>query len=301
MRAYRSMLFVPGHRADWVDKAVRSGADAVVLDLEDSVPEEEKDAARAVVAASIERLRAEGSGVGVLVRPNALATGRAGLDLEATVVPGLDGVFAPKVESALDAHRFATLLEHFEIRNGARDVQLVVPMETARALSRCEEIAASTPRIGAVIGSTAEHADVAREVGYEWTPEGLETLAMRSRVLLACRVAGVHAMTGLWERIHDLDGLREFCLQGRRLGFRGQIAIHPSHVPVINEVYGADAEQREFFEGLVAAYEQGAAAGAGAVVYRGSHIDKAHVDKAREWLARAGELDRLVAERREAK
>lgn len=301
MRPYRSMLFVPGHRASWVDKAIASGADAIVLDLEDSVPAELKESARATVAESITRLHAAGSGVGVLVRTNSLGTGQAGLDLEAVVVPGLTGVFAAKIESALDAQRFETLLDHFEVRNGVPGVELVVPLETARALSRCEEIAVSTPRIGAVVASTAEHADVAREVGYEWTPEGLETIAIRSRAVLACRVAGVHAMTGLWERIQDLDGLRAFARQGRQLGFRGQIAIHPSHVPVINEVFGVDPQQREFFEGLVAAYEEAATTGAGAVTYRGNHIDKAHVTKAVEWLARAKELDQLGSKDQESR
>lgn len=295
MRPYRSMLFVPGHRTDWVDKAVASGADAITLDLEDSVPEELKPQAREQVAASIRRLHDEKVNVGVLVRVNGLSTGQTGFDLEAVVGPGLGAVFAPKVESALDAQRFETLVDYFEARNGASGVELVVPMETAKALIHTEEIAASTPRIGCVLGSTAEHADVAREVGYEWTPEGLETLAMRSRVLLACRAAGVHAMTGLWERIKDLDGLRAFAQQGRQLGFRGQIAIHPSHVAVINEVYGPDPIQREFFEGLVDAYNTAAAQGAGAVVYRGSHIDKAHLDKAQEWLARADELESMNA------
>jgi citrate lyase subunit beta/citryl-CoA lyase len=293
VRPVRSMLFVPGHRAAWVDKAIATGADAVVLDLEDSVPADQKVAAREVVAESIARVRAEGRAVTLLVRPNALGTGLTGMDLEATVVPGLDAVFAPKVESALDAVRFEALIDHFEARSGSSGVEMVVPMETAQGLSRCEEIATSTHRLAAMLGSTAEHADVAREIGYEWTEEGLETLHLRSRVLLACRAAGIHAMTGLWERIHDLDGLRRFCEQGRRIGFRGQIAIHPSHVAVINEVYGPDPRQREFFEGLVEAYEQGAAGGAGAVVYRGSHIDKAHVDKAREWLARAGLIDQM--------
>lgn len=295
MRPYRSMLFVPGHRADWVDKAVASGADAITLDLEDSVPDELKSQAREIVAASVRRLHDERIDVGVLVRVNGLSTGLTGFDLEAVVGPGLDAVFAPKVESALDAQRFETLIDYFEARNGASGIELVVPMETARALISCEEIAASTPRMGCVLGSTAEHADVAREVGYEWTPEGLETLAMRSRVLLACRAAGVHAMTGLWERIHDLEGLRTFAEQGRGLGFRGQIAIHPSHVSVINEVYGPDPVQREFYTGMVEAYRTAAAAGSGAVVYRGSHIDKAHYDKALEWLDRARAIDGTTA------
>ncbi len=295
MRPYRSMLFVPGHRAAWLEKAIRSGADSIVLDLEDSVPLELKEQARAQVAESVARAKEIAPDIGVMVRVNALATGLTGADLEATVVPGLDAVFAPKIESADDALRFDTLVEWFERRNGATGVELVIPMETAAALSQVEVIAAATPRVGAVIGSTAEHADVAREIGFEWTPLGLETLAHRSRALLACRVAGVHAMTGLWERVHDLDGLRAFCEQGRQIGFRGQVVIHPSHVAVVNAAYGPSPEDVAFYRGLVEAYENAAAEGAGAVVYEGRHIDKAHLDKAEQWLERAEELLALDA------
>ena len=138
-----------------------------------------------------------------------------------------------------------------------------------------------------MIGPSAEHADIARAVGYEWTPEGLETLYLRSRVLLACREAGIHALTGLWEDLENLEGLREFADRGRQLGFRGMIAIHPSHVATLNEVFSASAEDIAFYEGLAKAYEAAAADGTGALRYRGLHIDKAHYDKAVEWLDRA--------------
>ena len=297
MRPYRSMLFLPGHRTTWVEKAIRSGADSIVLDLEDAVPADLKAEARGLVADSIHRAKQIAPNVGVLVRVNGLATGETGADLEAVMVPGLDGVFAPKIEDPVDAIRFETLIDWFERRNGVSGAELVIPMETAKALSQVESIATASPRIGAVIGSTAEHADVAREIGFEWTPGGLETLAHRSRVLLACRVAGVHAMTGLWERIDDLDGLKAFCDQGRQIGFRGMVVIHPSHVPVVNAAFGPSDEDVAFYQGLVEAYEKAAAEGAGAVVYRGRHIDKAHLDKAVEWLARADEIRALGAGR----
>lgn len=297
MRPYRSMLFVPGHRTSWVEKAIRSGADSIVLDLEDSVPTDLKAEARGLVAGSIARAKQIAPNVGVLVRVNGLPTGETGADLEAVVVPGLDGVFAPKVEGPADVIRFETLLDWFERRNGAAGIELVIPTETARALSQVEAIAQASPRVGAVIGATAEHADVAREIGFEWTPGGLETIAHRSRVLLACRVAGVHALTGLWERMDDLDGLAAFCVQGRQLGFRGMVVIHPAHVPVVNAAFGPSDEDIAFYRGLVEAYEKAAAEGAGAVVYAGRHIDKAHLDKATEWLARAEEIRALGAGR----
>jgi citrate lyase subunit beta/citryl-CoA lyase len=285
--SYRTLLFVPGHRVDWVDKAINTGADAVVLDLEDAVPDHEKEAARALVRSSIERVRKENNQVGLLVRVNGLATKLTGADLEAVVGPGLDGIFAPKMEQASDVLRYDALLDHFEHRNGASGLQYVVPIETVPAIQNCREIALASPRVGAMIGPTAEHADIAREVGFEFTPVGLETLYLRSRVLLACREAGIHALTALWERIDDLDGLRTFAEFGRQLGFRGMVAIHPRHVAVINEVFSATPAQIAFYEGMVAAYEGAAAAGQGALRYQGLHIDKAHYDKAVLWLSNA--------------
>ena len=288
MRGYRSVLFVPGHKPDWAPKALKAGPDAVVLDLEDSVPDGEKAAARDQVRRSIGVLRAADPAVDVFVRVNALATRLTGGDLEAVVVPGLAGVFAPKVESATDVLRFDALLDHFEIRAGVSGLGYIVPVETVPAIHNCREIAAASPRMRAMIGPTAEHADIARAVGYEWTPEGLETLYLRSRVLLACREAGIHPLTGLWEDLANLGGLLDFARRSRQLGFRGMIAIHPSHVPVINDTFSPSAEDRAFYQGLVEAYEAAERTGEGAVRYRGLHIDKAHYDKALGWLAQAG-------------
>ncbi|WP_336713846.1 HpcH/HpaI aldolase/citrate lyase family protein [Arthrobacter sp. USHLN218] len=290
MRAYRSILFVPGHRPAWVDKAINAGADCVVLDLEDSVPVTEKAAARAQVADSIRRVRATNTEVGLFVRVNPLATRLTGGDLEEVVVPGLTGIFAPKVEKATDVLQYDALLDHFEERNGVTGLEYIVPVETVQAIQNCREVALSSPRVGAMIGPSAEHADIARAVGYEWTPEGQETLYLRSRVLLACREAGIHALTGLWEDLENIEGLREFALRGRQLGFRGMIAIHPKHVATVNEVFSPSAEDIAFYEGMVKAYEAAAAEGTGALRYRGLHIDKAHYDKAVEWLDRAAQI-----------
>lgn len=290
MRAYRSILFVPGHRPDWVQKAIDAGADCVVLDLEDSVPSAEKVKARALVAESISRVRTVNTEVGLFVRVNPLATRLTGGDLESVVVPGLTGIFAPKIEQATDVLQYDALLDHFEERNGVGQLEYIVPVETVQAIQNCREVALSSPRVGAMIGPSAEHADIARAVGYEWTPEGTETLYLRSRVLLACREAGIHALTGLWEDLENLDGLREFALRGRQLGFRGMIAIHPKHVATVNAVFSPSADDISFYEGLAKAYEAAAADGTGALRYRGLHIDKAHYDKAVEWLDRAAQI-----------
>ncbi|MGV1047013.1 MAG: HpcH/HpaI aldolase/citrate lyase family protein [Solirubrobacterales bacterium] len=298
MRPYRSILFVPGHKPEWVEKAIAARADAIVLDLEDAVPGPLKQGTRRVVAESIERLRAEppAKPVGVFVRCNSLVSGEAGSDLEAVVAAGPDGIFAPKVESPSDVVRFDALLDHFDAGAGhERPTELFVPIETIAAIQSCEAIAAASPRVGAMTGPTAENADITRAVGFEWTPGGEETLHLRSRVLLACRAAGVHPVTALWERVRDLDGLREFSRAGRRLGFRGQIVIHPSHAAVVNEVYTPTSAQIEFYRGLVEAYDRSAAEGRGASVYRDAHIDEAHAERAREWLREADAVLALEA------
>jgi citrate lyase subunit beta / citryl-CoA lyase len=287
MRPYRSVLFVPAHKPGWADKALASGADAIVLDLEDSVPAELKAPTRAVARETLAKLRAADPRVGLFVRPNALVTRLAGADLEAVVCPELTGLFIPKVRDATDVLRWETLIDWFEQRNGASDLEMIVPVEMVEAITNCVGIAGASPRVGAMIGPTSRHADIARAVGFRWTPEGTESLYLRSRILLACRQFGLHALTGLWEDLDDLDGLRAFAEQGRGLGFRGQIVIHPSHVDVVNGVFTPDAEEIAYHEALVAAVEDGVARGEGAVRFRGGHVDLAHAEQAREWLAHA--------------
>ncbi|TWG93646.1 citrate lyase subunit beta/citryl-CoA lyase [Nocardioides sp. J9] len=287
MHPYRSILFVPAHKPDWAFKALAAGADCVVLDLEDSVPHDRKAEARATVRETLPKLRAERPEVGLFVRPNALATKMTGADLEAVVCPELDGIFAPKIKDATDVLRWETMIDWFEARNGAEGLEMIVPVEMVDAITNCFEIAAASQRVGAMIGPTSEHADIARAVGYRQSREGSETLYLRSRILLACRQNGLHPLTGLWEDLADLDGLRSFADYGLQLGFRGMIVIHPSHVPVVHEVFTPSDEEVAYHEELVATMDRAVAEGQGAVRFRGQHIDLAHADKARDWLAHA--------------
>jgi len=293
MKPYRTVLFVPAHKTSWFEKAAESGADAVCFDLEDSVPDNLKAAAREEVAAGVERLSKSHPAMGLFVRCNSLGTGLTGLDLEATVMPGLTGIFAPKVDRATDVIRYDALLDHFEARSGVRGLEYIIPVETIHGIQNCEEIAAASERVGAMIGPTAEHADIAKAVGFEWSPEGLESMVHRTKILLATRAVGRHPLTALWERIRDLDGLREFTIRGRKMGFRGQVVLHPTHVPVVNQVFTPDAEQIDFYRGLLATYQEAEARGDGAVMYGDIHVDKAHADKAEEWLARVETLAEL--------
>lgn len=287
MHPYRTVLFVPAHKPAWAHKALATGADCVVLDLEDSVPADLKESSRALVRETLPSLRAARPEVGLFVRPNSLDTRMAGADLEAVVCPELDGLFTPKIRNARDVLRWETLIDWFEARNGAAGLEMIVPVEMVDAITNCFEIAAASPRVGAMIGPTSEHADIARAVGYRQSAEGSETLYLRSRILLACRQYGLHALTGLWEDLGNLEGLRAFADYGLQLGFRGEVVIHPSHVPVVNEVFTPSDAEVAYHEELVATMDAATAAGDGAVRFRGQHIDLAHADKARDWLSHA--------------
>ncbi|MEU6265570.1 HpcH/HpaI aldolase/citrate lyase family protein [Saccharopolyspora shandongensis] len=289
MKPYRSLLFVPGHKPDWADKGTRAGAHALILDLEDAVPAEAKDDARAATAATLDCL--VGGPTGLVVRVNPLDTDLFGKDIAAVVRPGLTALLLPKVYGRDDVLAYDALVTAAEIERGLPrgTVGLIPSLETARSLSNVDEIA-SAPRVVSLMAAAAKDADISREVGFTWSPGGLETLYLRSKVVLAARSAGLdHVVLGLWQDLRDLDGLRAFAGANRDLGFGGQVVIHPSHVGPVNEVYSPDTAELDRLRRLVAAYEDGARAGQGAVTFEGEHIDLAHAQSARSVLAVAGQ------------
>jgi citrate lyase subunit beta / citryl-CoA lyase len=290
MRPMRSVLFVPGHRGSWVEKGIASGADGLILDLEDAVPEALKDQAREEVVTSIARVRATNSRISLWVRVNTFDSGIIGADLASVVVPGLDGVALPMIYGAEDVVRLDALITHFEAVNGVEpgSVQILVNLETAEAYANCEALAVASPRVATMFAGIAGDADVSRAIGFQFTAGGIETLYLRSRVVLACRSSGLDfPLSGIWQDLNDPEGARFQCEQNRQLGFRGQVCIHPSHVPIANEVFTPSAAEVEYYRGMIAAFEVAEAGGAAAVAYEGMHVDYAHIKTAREILAYA--------------
>lgn len=287
MLPLRSLLFVPGHKADWIAKALASEADGVIIDLEDSVPAAEKAAARANARETV--LAYQGS-TAILIRPNGLVTEHFWRDIEATALPGVAAYLLPMLERRDDVVGFDAVIAAGELANGTPrgSIGVVASFETAGSISRAEEIL-DGPRVVGLLAAAAKDADLARSVGFRWTRRGDETLYLRSRLLLAGRAAGLSLIVvGLWQDVRDLDGLRAFAEANADIGFDGQVLIHPSHAPIANEVYGLSPEQIEYYRGLVAAFDEATRAGSGAVSYSGEHIDLAHAENARERLRKAG-------------
>lgn len=283
MRAFRSLLFVPGHKPAWIEKAVATGVDAVVMDLEDSVPHDAKQKAREAVAASIDHLAAHRPHTGVVVRPNALETDDFGADLEAVVRPGLEALLVPKIYSANDIYRFDGLLTHLELRAGMQrgSIELIPSLETAASVALADTLAAC-PRVSSLQSATARDGDIAREVGFVWSAGGIETLYLRSKAVLASRSNGLsHPLCGVWQDIADIEGLRAFAEQNRALGFRGQLVLHPSHVGEVNRVFSVTPDEVSRARRMVECYESALRAGSASVMFEGEHVDTAHIKTSR--------------------
>jgi citrate lyase subunit beta / citryl-CoA lyase len=284
LQPIRTMLFVPGNRMSWIEKAAGAGADALVLDLEDSVPVSEKATARCIVADAVAR-HDPANGL-LYVRTNPGTYMPDWEDIQAVVQPNLFGLFVAKAQGAADIETVSRLVSEAEHRRGmdVGSTRFVVALETARAAEFAFEIA-SHPRVQTIVSSAARNADVARALGFTWSMEGLETLYFRSKAIIACRAAGKpYPIGGLWQDVHDLEGLRRFSTFNRSLGFTGEIVLHPSNVPVVNEVYSLSDRDRDYFEGMITAFAEAEANGKAAVMYRGEHVDIAHVETAREML-----------------
>ncbi|MBX3529010.1 MAG: CoA ester lyase [Rhizobiaceae bacterium] len=284
MKPIRSLMFVPGHKASWIAKIPSFGADAIVLDLEDSVPQALKHEARATVAGAIPG-HADGSSR-LYVRTNRGVHTYDVDDLRAVVQPGLDGIFVSKAEDPTDLEILSRLIAEIEHGKGMAvgATRLIVPIETAQASQYAFELA-SHPRLDHLCAVSARGADLERNLGFTWTAEGAETLYHRSRAVIASRAAKkLFPIGGMWQDVHDAEGLRKQAKFNKQLGFTGEIVLHPSQVAVVNEVYSPSANEIDHYRGLIAAFSEAEKKGDGAVMYRGEHIDIAHVVTARTFL-----------------
>lgn len=288
MKPIRSFLFVPGNKESMLDKASNAGADALILDLEDSVPPDEKLAARELVARKIPELIEKGQRIWVRVNRTAHVYDLE--DILAVVKPGVEGIYISKPWGPEDVHMASCMIAEAESRKNMEigTVGLIPLLETARSMQLCFEIA-EIPRVTGIVGATAKNADVGRALKYVWTPEGRESEYMKSRVVMAARAAGKMPIGGIWQQIKDLDGLAKSSAFDRQLGMAGELALHPMQVETINRAYTPTEEDVAFYQGMIDALDAAQAQGRASVMYDGEHIDIAHVKTARDIIALARE------------
>jgi len=279
---WRSLLYVPANNQRFIDKAHTRGADALILDLEDSVPAAERDGARAMLAASAASARQSGADVVVRInRPDLEAKS----DLDAAVIDGVDALMLPKVDDARHVLALEKMVSDLEKDRGLTPgrIRFVVMVESPAALFKADEIAAAHPRsTAALLGGE----DFATTAGMVPDPETLFLPKMMT--MFAARAAGITPLgiIGTVSDYQDLDAVRINIRRSRKFGFEGASCIHPSVVALLNEEMTPSIDEVERAERIVEAYAAAEKDGFGAIAVDGMMIDVPVVIRAAALLKR---------------
>jgi citrate lyase subunit beta/citryl-CoA lyase len=273
----RSFLFAPGNVARRVEKAFTLEADAVILDLEDSVAVSDKVATRKQVVQALER---KGS-ARVYVRVNAPSTPFCHGDLMATVQKGIDGVVVPKIESAADLHAIDWVMAALERERGIPEgsLDLMPLIETAAGVQRVDRVLQARnlrPYKGAwrVKRVAFGAADYANDVGLAPTLEEVELAGARERVVLASRAAGMeNPIDSPWFHFKETAAFDRALERSRRGGFQGRLCVHPDQLAPVNKAYLPSDEELERARRIVAAFREAEARGEAAVQVDGLMVD----------------------------
>ena len=289
MTLNRSFLFAPGNVARRVEKALTLEADAVIVDLEDSVAPSDKAATRKLIGEALARPR-RGRGY---VRVNAASTDYCYADLVETLHKGVDGVVLPKVESAGELHAIDWLITNLERERGIAEgaIDLIPQIETAAGVQRIERIVQAknlrsykgpwrVKRIAFGAG------DYANDVGLSPTLEEAELAEARARIVMICRAGGLeNPLDSPWFHLKEAEAFQRALERSRRGGFQGRLCIHPDQLAPVNAAYLPSAQELAQAGRIVAAFKEAEAKGAAAIQVDGQMIDYPIVHRARSLLA----------------
>lgn len=289
----RSLLFVPGDSQKKLEKAITSGADVLLIDLEDSVALEAKDEARRVTSDFLKEHRSKQDRPRLYVRVNGLGTGMIDADLDGVMGAAPDGIVLPKTVGGAD-------VAHLGAKLAVREAEFGLEDGTTRILAIATENAAGVFALGTfggashrLMGLTWGGEDLSADLGAEANRDekGAYTdpyRLARSLTLLGAAAAGVDAIDSVFTNFRDMEGLADECRAARRDGFVAKMAIHPAQVPVINETFTPSAEAIEHAKAVIEAFK--ANPGAGVVGVNGEMLDRPHLLRAERLLKRAGLL-----------
>jgi citrate lyase beta subunit len=281
----RSLLFMPGDSLRKMQKAATWEVDTVILDLEDAVAQNRKEAARATVVDALAML--DFGARERLVRVNHVSSGLPEAEVAATAGGHPDGYIVPKVEDPSDLHAIDHFVTRAEQAHGLppRRIRLFAMIETALGVLNLREIAAASPRLeGLIFGAE----DLAGDVGSIRTPAAWEVFYARSAVVTAAAACRLQAFDMIFADFNDATGLEEESRFARQLGYTGKTCIHPNQTPIVNRAFSPSAGEMERAQRLVQAFAAQQAAGAGAFTFEGKMVDMPMLRAAQRILARGG-------------
>jgi citrate lyase subunit beta/citryl-CoA lyase len=296
------VLFAPGDNREALDKAASSGADSIVCDLEEPrtpYPESERERGRAVAREFFDS-HEPGKLPLLFARVQPPSTGQTLKDLRAVIGPSLAGILVPKILGPADVHAADALLNCMEVDFGLEPRSLVVypVLETAQALRLAYEIAMASPRVAYMGGALSRFGDIHQALGFRWTAEGEETLFFRAKVLVDARAAGIrYPISGMWGGGRDdLDGLRDWAIKLRNLGYFGMMLGAPEHIALVHEVFSPTAHELAYWKDLDRLAAEAERSNTGPILYgdpsqgEGHEVHIAHVGSARKNLRWARDL-----------
>ena len=287
MKPIRAALFAPGSRDRVMAKALESGADAVILDLEDSVAITAKPEARKLVAALIDGVVASGkASPAIFVRTNAPATGMLADDLAAVVRPGLDAIFLPKAEHIKEIEACAAMLDQLEDAKGMKPgtVEICLMIESALGVRNCYELIKASPRVTATCIGSARDGDLQTDLGCAWSVDGTELLYAKSKVLCDTRAAGAYPLDGVFADLSDEAALIKDSTLSARLGFLGRTPIHPKQIAPIRKAYAVPEAEVLYYTRVVSEFEAVEKTGTAAITIDGKLVDYAMYQRAKRVL-----------------
>jgi len=280
-RLRRSRLYVPGSEPKYFINAALHGPDAVILDLEDSVHQSEKDSARILVRNALRNVNF--GACERMVRINQLPLGLQ--DLADIIPEAPDLILIPKVEHPGQVAEIDRMITELKLRNSInRSIWIMPILESALGIENASAIAGASPNVAAI---TIGLEDYTADLGVAKTPEGRESLFARSRLVNAAHASGVQAIDSVFGDVADMNGLKVWGENSRALGFEGMGCIHPAQIPVIHAAFAPSKTEIEKAQKIVAAYDEAQKHGLGVVSLGSKMIDQPVVNRALKLVERA--------------
>jgi len=272
---FRSLIFVPGNNARFLEKAKVIQADIVCFDLEDSVPDKEKKQARKLIKTALKSRSEYFSSI--YVRTNSPLSGKIPDDLKEIIQKGIDGIVIPKVNNVKELKTIEKNLQSLEKTRKLKSIQIIPSIESAEGVVNTYQIGTCTKRISAVVFGVF---DLLNDLGIEYTkdPEGAKY--SRAKIPVDAKAAGIASIDGIWQDLKDAKGLEKDCKAGKSLGYSGKSLIHPDQIGITHKNFYPTKSEIQWAEKVCKIYLKSAKTGKGATTVEGKMIDEVHYKQA---------------------
>ena len=276
---FRSLIFVPGNNSRFLEKARDLKADIVCFDLEDSVPDKEKNQARKLIKTALKSHSEYRSSI--FVRTNSPLSGKIPDDLKEIVQKGIDGIVIPKINNVKELKIIEKKLQSFEKIRKLKSIQIIPSIESAEGVVNTFQIASFSKRVSAVVFGVF---DLLNDLGIEYTkdPEGAKY--SRGKIPIDAKAAGVASIDAIWQDLKDIKGLEKDCTIGKNLGFTGKSLIHPDQISITHKIFYPTKSEIQWAEKVCTSYLDSIKKGKGATTVEGKMIDEVHFKQAEEIL-----------------